>query len=424
MTRAFSFPSQSHRLIFGFSLLVSTKVRLFDMEREKRRPKPTKEFTSYLNQLIGRPNDGEEDIKPHEICQSKSTQKIRKRRARNVIAKAGLYNRWDDYNRKISKFLAVLRRETHFVDVMTQSKREKVLSKAVTSVDEVGFCLKRIEKAKYGILETFRQLSEENQSDTVWAVLGADGDDDGLIDISTVMCSRCGKDAEDGNDMLFCDHTGCCRAYHQNCLDPPISVSESLNDPNSDWFCWQCETLDDNLESICQWLEKDVENWQELFPELQTTTGDCSSVIVTEVVESSDDDDGDYCEEVKKDEGDDDEEENDDDVNDETKNGFSGNLNGFCDIDQCGNGDGVSNDDDDDDSSESNDDSGVDTDIDQDEVRYLLNDAQVEQLDDVRGVVVAGKCLRSGIRKHRSRSNDDSSNTDNECQHHEEHDQV
>lgn len=40
-----------------------------------------------------------------------------------------------------------------------------------------------------------------------------------------MVCSLCGKDDVEGNDVLLCDHAGCCRAYHQNCLSPAVIIA-------------------------------------------------------------------------------------------------------------------------------------------------------------------------------------------------------
>ena len=40
-----------------------------------------------------------------------------------------------------------------------------------------------------------------------------------------VVCSLCGTDDVVGNDVLLCDRSGCCRAYHQQCLNPPVDIS-------------------------------------------------------------------------------------------------------------------------------------------------------------------------------------------------------
>lgn len=39
------------------------------------------------------------------------------------------------------------------------------------------------------------------------------------------------------------------RAYHQNCLSPPIKP-EAFPGEEEDWFCWQCECLADCLEML------------------------------------------------------------------------------------------------------------------------------------------------------------------------------
>jgi hypothetical protein len=69
-----------------------------------------------------------------------------------------------------------------------------------------------------------------------------------MFDVDGILCSYCNGEEYDGNDILFCDRVGCCRAYHQNCLNPPLDVANI--DPDQDWFCWQCECMDDCLDII------------------------------------------------------------------------------------------------------------------------------------------------------------------------------
>ena len=43
-------------------------------------------------------------------------------------------------------------------------------------------------------------------------------------------CEKCG----DGGDLLCCD--GCIRAYHLECVDPPLEEV-----PEGEWFCPKCQ---------------------------------------------------------------------------------------------------------------------------------------------------------------------------------------
>ena len=64
------------------------------------------------------------------------------------------------------------------------------------------------------------------------------------------------------------DKTGCIRAYHLMCLDPPIqSLSKAGFEEDDDWFCWRCEVLDYVLDSINSVLDTDYDEYN-LFPEL------------------------------------------------------------------------------------------------------------------------------------------------------------
>ena len=82
-------------------------------------------------------------------------------------------------------------------------------------VDEVARCLERITQHKLAILATFEEVAAENSVDRAWPELAEDGDADGMVSVDHILCSRCGTDEGEGDDVLFCDRTGCCRAYHQ-----------------------------------------------------------------------------------------------------------------------------------------------------------------------------------------------------------------
>ena len=72
---------------------------------------------------------------------------------------------------------------------------------------------------------------------------------------SDIFCSSCGGfDAEQlNNDILLCDGL-CGRAYHAQCLEPPLSAEELAvvlaADEDEDWFCHQCDAILTCLDAV------------------------------------------------------------------------------------------------------------------------------------------------------------------------------
>ena len=110
-------------------------------------------------------------------------------RQRNVIATEGSHNKWAVYRQTLTKWLGILRTHTHFLDVITQKRRERTVatSAAAFEVTEVTKYLKKIYVAKKGILNTFKEIAAENKGHRVFAELSAEGDESGLIDIDQVI---------------------------------------------------------------------------------------------------------------------------------------------------------------------------------------------------------------------------------------------
>ncbi len=137
--------------------------------------------------------------------------------------------------------ISAVSRETFYFDVFTQETRKKT---GVVNVNEEGEeainTLSRLKKAKQDIRKLFLQISQENKNDKVWPEL-QEADEEGLVEVESVLCSFCNQSDQDGNDILLCDHKGCFKAYHQKCCDPP----ELEPDCRDDWFCQQCQCIND-----------------------------------------------------------------------------------------------------------------------------------------------------------------------------------
>lgn len=105
-----------------------------------------------------------------------------------MIATEGNHNKWAVYRQALTKWLGILRTQTHFVEVMTQKRRERtVSSSADLEITEVTRYLKKIDIAKRAILKIFHDIASENKGHRVFAELSAEGDESGLIDIDQVF---------------------------------------------------------------------------------------------------------------------------------------------------------------------------------------------------------------------------------------------
>lgn len=215
----------------------------------------------------------------------------------------GQFNKWHEYLLRLRRHLAVLVKEQNYLELYQENYQFTATNISTSSAYsssfggktnvvplEVSKCQQRIVQAKQAILTVFEQISAENSTDTQWEQLQKQ-DEDGMVDVLDVLCSRCHGEDVEGNDILFCDRKGCHRAYHQGCLDPPIVVTEETLDPNLAWFCWQCECLDNCLDNCNERLETELMDWKELFPELKA--GQKQSSGENEYGRSLDDDDED-----------------------------------------------------------------------------------------------------------------------------------
>ncbi|RYH17666.1 hypothetical protein EON65_28230 [archaeon] len=167
------------------------------------------------------------------------------KKARNE-AVAGSTNKWKVYYNLIKRAADLVVREEHFIEVRIQTGGNNI-------EDENKKSAEKILEAKKGILRTFQAISEENQDHVCWPQL-AQGDEEDMIDVGEIMCSKCQGEEVEGNDILLCDRAGCLRAYHQLCLEPAIDLEKM--DMEKDWFCWQCECIDDCMDYVGERLGK------------------------------------------------------------------------------------------------------------------------------------------------------------------------
>ena len=79
-------------------------------------------------------------------------------------------------------------------------------------------------------------------------------DEDG-IDAELIECCACSQShCTDTNDILLCDGP-CRRAYHMQCLKPPVVPEDIDSNLESDWYCWQCDAVLDCLDLLNERVE-------------------------------------------------------------------------------------------------------------------------------------------------------------------------
>ena len=128
---------------------------------------------------------------------------------------------------------------------------------------------KRIVRCKARIRDILREIREVNASHARLPTAGGEGegDDDGVA-ADDIVCSKCGggdADEDDENDILLCDLERCNRAYHQKCVDPPVSTAD-IPPGDESWFCAECACYLTALAIVNEEFETDADSPSELFP--------------------------------------------------------------------------------------------------------------------------------------------------------------
>lgn len=199
-----------------------------------------------------------------EIKRSRNHNSIRiarhPRRNRNEAASSDQSNRWEEYRHLVKKFVSGLVKENHYLELYSQSQTLKENDKELKRIKD------KVKAWKQAIISTVTAIESEHPDHKRWPELGQ-ADEDDMVDVAHILCSACNGEEYEGNDILFCDRANCLRAYHQLCLQPPITLQGF--DESQDWFCWQCECIDDCIDLISERLGEEYTCAADLFPEVQ-----------------------------------------------------------------------------------------------------------------------------------------------------------
>ena len=158
------------------------------------------------------------------------------KRSRNQAADAGANNPWHKLRRRMGDILLKMRLDRHLLRSYEEDGWRRNSERRIKPSKEIERAAARVRRGKCQARALLREIWEMNADGPRWDAL--EEDEEGNIDLFQVVCTRCGSgDDCEGNDILLCDHKGCFRAYHQQCLEPPLA-SECLLGPDWDWFCW------------------------------------------------------------------------------------------------------------------------------------------------------------------------------------------
>ena len=234
-------------------------------------------------------------------------------------------SKWENYERRVDGQIAKARSaaffiETYAMDANRGSKRvqpKQELAKAKATLKAARSEIRNVLEEVAGLHSEIRwgtekELTEEDRNaDLVPDEAKIREEDQNLpgINVEEVACSICGQyESTDDNDIIMCDRTNCFRAFHVKCCEP-VMTAEMLGGPDEDWFCHQCSTIDNIVEKVNEYFDKNYTcaGWKDVFAkeeeEVRVPTG---GILDMDFGSGDDEDDEDHDEEDVSDDEEDD----------------------------------------------------------------------------------------------------------------------
>lgn len=166
---------------------------------------------------------------------------------------------WDKCRQKVSAQLSAVKYNSLLLRVYDDSEPDK--KKLIRPTEELLKALAKVLEAKRRIISTLQVAQATCSVDKQYAVM------EGEFDVMDVFCSKCGGAEKVDNDILYCDRKHCNRAYHQQCLEPPLKTKD-IPPGDEDFFCSACDCIDECIDHINEVCETSYTTVSSLFPEV------------------------------------------------------------------------------------------------------------------------------------------------------------
>ncbi|KAL3534872.1 hypothetical protein ACH5RR_003333 [Cinchona calisaya] len=196
--------------------------------------------------------------------------------------------------RRTRYLLIKVKLEQNLIDAYSAEGWKGQSREKIKPEKELERAKKQILKCKLGIREAIRQL---DLLSSVGRIEDSAVAADGSVHHENIICAKCKlREAFPDNDIVLCDGT-CNRAFHQKCLDPPLST-ENIPPGDEGWFCRCCKSKMEILEATNAHLGTNFamdSNSQDIFKEEAALPDGRESFLCHEEEWPSDDsDDVDY----------------------------------------------------------------------------------------------------------------------------------
>ncbi|XP_009795782.1 pathogenesis-related homeodomain protein isoform X1 [Nicotiana tabacum] len=168
--------------------------------------------------------------------------------------------------RRTRYLLIKMKLEQNLIDAYSAEGWKGQSREKIRPERELQRAKKQILKCKLGIREIVHRLDLLSSPGQIEDSAIAP---DGSVHHEHIICAKCKlQEAFPDNDIILCDGTCNC-AFHQKCLDPPLST-ENIPPDDEGWFCKFCkckmEIIDATNAHIGTHFAMDS-NWEDIFKE-------------------------------------------------------------------------------------------------------------------------------------------------------------
>jgi len=244
--------------------------------------------------------------------EERAAEKKRKAKPRGPSRPAPPRSAWENYEWRVDGQISKAKSaaffiETYAMDANRGSKRvqpKQELAKAKATLKAARAEIRGVLAEVAGLHSETRWGTETDLKDQDRdAALVPDPDfydEEGPgINVEEVACSICGQfESTDDNDIVMCDRTNCFRAFHVKCCAPHMTP-ETLGGPDDDWFCHQCCTIDNIVEKVNEYFDKQwtCAGWRDVFAkdEDDAPRAPAGGILALDFGSGDDDDDEDHA---------------------------------------------------------------------------------------------------------------------------------